>query len=148
MTLDRMTIESEPQQVWSALADGWLYPLWMVGATAVRHVDPSWPQPGSRIRHATGAWPLMLEDSTRVQSGEPERQLVLLVRRWPFGRARLTIGLTPHSGGTEVTLEEDALSGLGAWLPEALKAPVLHVRNTETLTRIGFVAKGRTKVSE
>ena len=40
MTRTTRTIEATPDQVWAVLADGWLYPLWVVGATMV--AAPRW----------------------------------------------------------------------------------------------------------
>jgi len=31
------------EQVWDVLGDGWLYPLWVVGASRIRDVDDGWP---------------------------------------------------------------------------------------------------------
>ena len=46
-----------PEDVWNVLADGWLYGLWVVGASRIRGVDRSWPSPDSRIHHSVGSWP-------------------------------------------------------------------------------------------
>lgn len=43
--------------VWAVLADGWSYPVWVVGASRVRDVDAGWPAVGTRIHHAFGPWP-------------------------------------------------------------------------------------------
>ena len=34
------------KQVWDVLGDGWLYPLWVVGASRIRDVDDGWPAEG------------------------------------------------------------------------------------------------------
>ena len=39
-------MKATPDQVWDVLADGWLYPLWVVGASRMREVDDHWPQEG------------------------------------------------------------------------------------------------------
>jgi hypothetical protein len=144
MTSNRKRIDASPEQVWAILANGWLYPVWMVGATAVRGVDARWPEAGSSINHATGAWPLTVDDTTRVVSSHPPGELTLLLKRWPLGMAEVRLSLSPAgSGGTQVTMEEKAVSGLGARIPDQVKYPLLRWRNNETLTRLGFVARGR-----
>ena len=40
-------IDADPAQVYAVLADGWLYPLWVVGATHMRQVDAHWPAVGA-----------------------------------------------------------------------------------------------------
>ncbi len=46
MTTVERVINTTPQRVWDVLADGWLYPLWVVGATRMREVDEDWPAIG------------------------------------------------------------------------------------------------------
>ena len=55
-------VRATPADVFAVLADGWLYPSWVVGASRVRGVDGTWPQPGSRIHHSVGVWPLLIDD--------------------------------------------------------------------------------------
>ncbi len=43
MSTNSRVVEATPEQVWSILADGWLYPLWVVGASRMRQVDDHWP---------------------------------------------------------------------------------------------------------
>ena len=56
------------EQVWSVLADGWSYAMWVVGASRIRAVDTNWPAPGSRIHHSVGVWPVVLSDHTESVS--------------------------------------------------------------------------------
>jgi uncharacterized protein YndB with AHSA1/START domain len=35
----KRTISAGPEQVWAVLADGWSYPLWVVGASHMREVE-------------------------------------------------------------------------------------------------------------
>ena len=62
-------LQAEPDAVWEILSDGWLYPLWVVGASRIRAVEGSWPMPGSRIHHSVGTWPLLISDETVVEGG-------------------------------------------------------------------------------
>lgn len=144
MSLNTAHLDASPDQVWAVLADGWLYPLWVVGATRMRSVDQAWPARGSGLHHSAGSWPLVLDDSTEVLDCEPERLLRLKARGWPFGEAEVSIELTAEGTGTRVTLREDAVSGPGALLPGALQRPVLTWRNSESLKRLGFLVEGRT----
>lgn len=134
-----------PQQVWDVLADGWLYPLFVVGASRMRAVDESWPAIGSRLHHSVGAWPVLVDDTTEVLAVEPRRHLLLLARAWPAGQAHVDITLRPSNGQTIVTITEDATSGPGAYVPRPLRDAQLHVRNVETLRRLAFLAEGRAR---
>jgi len=136
-------VHASPAQVWRVLADGWLYPLWVVGATRMRDVDDTWPQVGSRLHHSVGSWPLMLDDTTEVVEGRPESLLVLRAHAWPAGRADVTLRLQPSGPETEVVIEEQAASGPSALVPRPLQDPLLHWRNTEALRRLAFLAERR-----
>ncbi len=65
------------------LADGWLYPSWVVGASRVRGVDATWPQPGSRSHHSVGVWPDLIDDHTEEEELVDQRLLLLKARAWP-----------------------------------------------------------------
>src|SRR3712207_8748867 len=77
MTENQRTMQASPDAVWRVLSDGWLYPLWVVGATRMRDVDADWPAPGSRIHHSAGVWPLIVNDETTVEAVEPQRRMRL-----------------------------------------------------------------------
>ena len=47
MSENTRVVAATPDQVWRVLADGWLYPLWVVGATRMRDVDEHWPAVGA-----------------------------------------------------------------------------------------------------
>lgn len=57
MSENTTVINASTDDVWSVLSDGWLYPLWVVGASRMRDVDEDWPAVGSRIHHSVGVWP-------------------------------------------------------------------------------------------
>jgi hypothetical protein len=143
MASNRRFVDATPDQVWDVLSDGWLYPVWVVGATRIRDVDSNWPDAGSKIHHSIGVWPLALDDDSEVVEAIPASLLRLRARGWPLGEATVTIRLTAAAGGTDVVIEEDAVRGLGTLVPEPLRRAVLRVRNTETLRRLAFVAEGR-----
>ena len=125
------------------LSDGWLYPLWVVGATRMREVDDHWPRPGAKLHHSAGVWPLVIDDSTEVLEESPGRMLRLRARGWPAGAAEVEITLRPQGASTVVELREDAVSGPGRLVPSPLRQPMLHVRNIEALGRLAAIAERR-----
>lgn len=138
-------VGTTPAKVWEVLADGWSYPLWVVGATHMRDVDPDWPAVGTRIHHSVGVWPLMLEDDTEVVAMEAERRLELRARAWPTGAARVQIGLTAVDDGTRVTMNEFVESGPGRLVPGAVEGLMLRLRNAESLARLATIAENRSR---
>ena len=145
MSTTSRPISATPEQVWSVLADGWLYPLFVVGASRMRDVDDTWPAVGSCLHHSVGTWPLLIDDTTEVLEVEEDRRIVLKARGWPAGEARVEISLRPTADATVVTIVENATAGPGALVPKPVQDVQLHLRNTETLRRLAFVAEGRTR---
>ena len=88
-----------PSAVWAVLADGWLYPVWVVGAARMREVDEHWPAVGARLHHSVGIWPLLIDDNTEVLESEPEQLLRLRTRGWPAGEAEVVIRLAAVGAG-------------------------------------------------
>jgi uncharacterized protein YndB with AHSA1/START domain len=144
VTVNETTIDATPQQVWDVLADGWLYPLWVVGATRMRAVDDDWPQVGTRIHHSAGVWPAVINDETVVLSAEPAQAIELRAKGWPMGEADVRIELATAGDRTRVRIHEDAVNGPGRLLPGFLRGPLLKWRNTETLRRLAYVVEGRS----
>lgn len=141
------TIAAPPQHVQAALADGWLYPVWVVGATHIRDVDARWPAPGSKLHHRVGAWPLTIKDFSQVLEMEPERLLVLRVRAWPVGQGRVRLELAPVEDGTHVVMREKATGGPARLIPPILVNWLLRARNRESLARLASLAENRYPVS-
>lgn len=138
-------VDATPDQVWAVLADGWLYPLFVVGAARMRAVDDDWPAVGSQLHHSVGSWPLMLDDTTEVLEVEPGHRILLLARAWPAGQAHVDIRLQATGATTLVTITEDATSGPGALVPKPIRDGQLDLRNDETLQRLAYVAEGRRR---
>ena len=136
-------MSTSPERVWDVLADGWLCPLWVVGASRMRDVDEAWPKPGSRIYHSIGVWPMLINDDTEVLEASPEQMLRLKAKGQFLGKAEVLITLTPVGAETDVEISETAISGPGAVIPEAAMAPVMNWRNTETLRRLAYLAERR-----
>jgi uncharacterized protein YndB with AHSA1/START domain len=145
MSINTRTMHATPEQVWEVLADGWLYPLWVVGASRMREVDASWPATGSQLHHSVGSWPLLIDDSTEVLEVQPGSLLVLKARAWPAGSAKVVLHLAAVGAETEVTIEEDALEGPARLMPQGMRDAQLHWRNTETLRRLAYVVERREK---
>ena len=138
-------VDAAPKDVWAVLSDGWLYPMWVVGATRMRNVDDAWPETGSRLHHSAGVWPLVIDDTTESLAVDHERRLELRARGWPLGEAQVVIELSPVDGGRrcEGVLEETAVSGPAALVPKPAETVLLGWRNVETLRRLAFIAEGR-----
>lgn len=145
MSTTSRPITATPEQVWSVLADGWLYALFVVGAARMRDVDDTWPAVGSRLHHSVGVWPALINDTTEVLEVEEHERILLLARAWPAGQAHVEISLQPSNGSTVVTIVEQATSGPGALVPKPIQDVQLHVRNIETLRRLAFVVEGRSR---
>jgi uncharacterized protein YndB with AHSA1/START domain len=140
VTVSRL-IAVEPTRVFSVLADGWSYPLWVVGATHMRRVDPQWPSVGARLHHSVGAWPLLLEDRTEVLAVQPDRRLELRAHAWPGGTARIEILLVPQGTATLVRMAESTENGPGRYIPGPLQRALLYPRNVESLQRLSALAE-------
>ena len=144
MTVVSRTIEAAPEQVWSVLADGWSYPLFVVGASRMRDVDLAWPEVGTRLHHSVGLWPALVDDVTEVLELQPGARLRLRAKGWPLGEAEVEFRLRVEGAGTHVEIEETPTSGPGALVPPPARGLSLRWRNTETLRRLALVAENRT----
>lgn len=134
-----------PEDVFAVMADGWLYPSWVVGASRMRSVDDSWPAEGAQLHHSFGVWPVLIDDTTQVREYDAPRRIVLRARGWPMGEARVVIEVRPSEDGCVVRITEDAVAGPGACIPRWIMNPPLHLRNAETLQRLAFLAEGRAE---
>ena len=136
-------VKTTPQRVWDVLADGWLYPLWVVGATRMREVDDEWPAVGSRIKLSIGMWPALLNDETEILACDPPKLLGLRAKPWPFGQVDVTLELSAYGAGTRVLMTEDVVSGPGKLMPAPVRKPAIVWRNNECLRRLAFIAERR-----
>ena len=143
MSTQARVVKAAPTAVWEVLADGWLYPLWVVGASRIRDVDPSWPEQGSQIAHSVGAWPMLIDDTTEVTECRPGQLLALRARAWPAGEAAVEIRLSGFGPDTEVTIKEDAVTGPGVLVPKPVRDVALSKRNAEALRRLAYLAERR-----
>ena len=129
--------------VWEVLADPWMYPSWVVGASRLRDVEGSWPEAGARIHHSVGAWPLLLDDHTEVLEAHPPRELTLQAKGRPIGEARVVMRVVDDGAGSLITMDETVERGPGAALPDSVVDPFIAWRNREALRRLALIAEGR-----
>jgi len=143
MSAVEISVDATPGHVWRVLADGWLYPLWVVGASRIREVDRTWPETGSKIHHSVGLWPAVLDDNTEVTSCVDGSLLSLRARSWPAGSAQVTIQVRAEGAGARIRLEEDVARGPLRLTPRVLRAPALRWRNRESLRRLAWLSERR-----
>jgi hypothetical protein len=130
-----------PQAVFDVLSDGWTYATWVVGASRIRGVDADFPAPGSKVHHSVGVWPLLIDDQTEVESMDAPHEMQLLASVWPAGEGRIHITCVPQADRTEVTMDEQVVSGPARLVPSAVEGVLLRLRNEETLKRLAFLAE-------
>jgi len=143
MATTTCTAHCSPAEVFDVLADGWLYPSWVVGASRIRDVESSWPAVDAKIHHSFGIWPVLIDDSTSVLEWDPPRRAVLKARGWPMGSAKVVLEVVAGSDGCTITITEDAIEGPGTLVPKVVRDVLIHVRNIETLRRLTYLAEGR-----
>jgi hypothetical protein len=129
------------EQIFAVLRDGWIYPVWVVGASRMRDVDNGWPAPGTKLHHSFGIWPLVIDDTTEVLEIEPDRRLVLEARGWPVGKARVEITVQPDGDDSLVSIAEDVTEGPARLVPEPIRLAGMDVRNRESLRRLAYLAE-------
>jgi len=147
MSRNVRVLRCPPDAVFRVLADGWLFPSWVVGASRMRDVDEAWPDAGSRLHHSIGVWPVLINDATVVKEYDPPRRMVMRAKGWPIGEARVVIEVKPRGDDSVVRIQEEAVSGPGRFVPPPLMDLALHWRNEETLQRLAYLAEGLARTS-
>ena len=147
MSTNVREMSCSPDDVFAVLADGWLFPSWVVGASRMRDVDARWPLEGARLQHSFGVWPMLLNDETEVREWDPPRRMAIRPHGRPIGEALVTIDVKPRGDGCMVRIREDAVTGPATLVPTAIRDVGLHLRNVETLRRLAFLAEGRARDS-
>ena len=145
MATTTRNLSCTPEAVFDVLADGWLYPSWVVGASRIRDVDAAWPAVGAKIHHSFGVWPALIDDSTSVLEWDPPRRAVLKARGWPAGSAEVVLEVEPLPTGCTVRIAEDAVEGPGTLVPKPARDVLIGIRNVETLRRLQYLAEGRAQ---
>jgi hypothetical protein len=147
MAITTRTLSCPPEAVFDVLAEGWLYPSWVVGASRIRDVEPGWPMEGAKIHHSFGVWPALIDDTTSVLEWDPPHRAVLKARGWPVGSAQVVLEVERIADGCEVRISEDALEGPGTLVPKPVRDVLIGVRNSETLRRLEYLAEGRARAA-
>lgn len=129
-----------PAQVWSVLANGWLYSAWVVGASRIRDVDPNWPQAGAKIHHSVGVWPALLSDET-VSLESSAGHLELSAHGWPVGTARVRLHVEKTDDGSLLTMDEYAETVPARWIPTNVQRLSTAPRLKECLNRLALLAE-------
>lgn len=145
MSVNYRLMSCVPERVFDVLANGWLYPGWVVGASRIRAVDLEWPAKDAKIYHSVGTWPVLINDSTSIAEWDPPHKAVLRARAWPLGEGYVVIEAKPRGDGCIVRITEDIEEGPGVFVPKPFRAAMLRIRNKETLDRLAFMAEGRTE---
>ncbi len=146
MVTVRRETSADVDAVWRVLADGWLYPSWVVGASRMRDVDTAWPAVGAKLHHSLGAWPMLINDNTEVVVSVPDRELTLRGRGWPMGEVSIRLELEPlDDGGCLITMSEEPASGPATLLPGPVRTVLMGPRNVETLRRLAYLAEGGSR---
>ncbi|MGV3711446.1 SRPBCC family protein [Pseudolysinimonas sp.] len=143
MSVNVRAMNCRPEHVFTVLADGWVFPTWVVGASRMRDVDEAWPAEGSHLHHSFGVWPVLIDDTSTMLEWDPPRRMVMRPAGWPLGEAQVTIEVKPRGAGCVVRMSEKAVRGPGALVPPPLLDLLLHPRNAETLRRLAFIAEGK-----
>ncbi len=143
MTTNSRLVDATPAEVWDVLADGWLYPVWVVGASRMREVTKDWPAVGAKLHHSVGVWPALLDDHTEVLESVARQSLKLRARAFPAGAADVVITLDAEGAGTRIAIDESVVDGPAAYVPASLEAAAMKWRNSETLRRLAYVVEGR-----
>lgn len=142
MAVNRREIAASPEAVFTVLANGWLFPVWVVGASRMRAVEDRWPAVGAKIHHSVGVWPALIDDSTSMLEWDPPRRAVMQARLWPVGEATVALDVEPAASGCVVTITEVPSSGPFAKVPRPAADGPIKVRNVETLKRLAYLAEG------
>ncbi len=129
------------QQIWEAMADGWMYAQWVVGNSRTRAVDSHRPEPGSAIKHSVGVWPLVISDQTVVESCTPGEELVLRAGVGALGALRITLRLHDIPNGCRVEMIEVPAAGPVRLIPDRLVLAAVYPRNRECLWRLTALAE-------
>ena len=141
MAFTSREVRAAASKAFAVLTDPEDAPRWLVGAQAIRHVDPTWPRPGSRFHHVVGFGPLRIADSTEVVDiDDAAMVLQLKVPRPSLDlRHRRTFRVIGTSSRCVITLQEEPAGRAVGNLVRPVMDPATHVRNHRSLRRLAEV---------
>lgn len=140
-------LPTSPQRAFESLANPQRIGDLVVGARRIRRFDARWPEAGAQLHHSVGVPPLVIRDTTVAIECVADRRLVLKARVWGAGIFVATFELSPHPGGTLLSVHERAVGGLAAL--SALR-PAVHLllgaRNALLCRRFRRLAESRERL--
>jgi hypothetical protein len=142
MTSTARDVHGAVEAVWAVLADAHAFSDWVVGAKEIRAVEEGWPSPGSHFHHTVGWGPFTLQDDTKSLEAVRPRRLVVEARGRPLGRARVALSIEPSGDRTRVTMEEAVTSPTLLRWCNPFFAPLIRLRNAESLRRLAQLVEG------
>jgi uncharacterized protein YndB with AHSA1/START domain len=148
MSENQVDVKSPPERVFDVIADARTYPLWLVGAKRIRHVEEDWPAEGSSFHHTVGMGPLVLHDCTTVTRIERPSVLELEAGIGPLGAAHVVFTVEPTADGSRVVVDEAPSKGvvkaLWRWAGKLVLQASLFSRNLVSLEQLcTYVEAGR-----
>lgn len=144
MARNEVWIDARPEDAFATVADAGSYAHWVVGSTRTEELDGDWPRPGAEFRHRQARGPIAVHDTTAVLAAEPPERLLLEVRARPWVVAEVELRFSPERGGTRIAMTERPTGGLVGALPNVLLDPLVRLRNTEAVRRLGAMAWARS----
>ena len=142
MTEVRRAVHAAPEQIWAVLAEPTTYPRWLVGAQAIRDVEPGFPTPGAEFHHSVGPNDeVTVDDSTTALESDPPNRLQLKVRARPFFVGVVTFRLLPTKAGTEVVMHEEPIGPTRFLAP--ILSPLVVGRNKRSLEHLAELVESR-----
>lgn len=143
MAMIEVTFPHPRAAVFGVLTDPMSYPDWLVGAQAIRGIEPGWPSPGASFHHRVGlGGPVSVADSTTVRAIEAPALLELEVRARPFGRGVSRFELVAEGPSTTVVRFEEHAIGAAA-LANPVAGPLIRRRNQRSMARLASLLDDR-----
>ena len=144
MAVSRIDIGATIDEVFAALADGWTYADWVVGAQTIRGVDEGFPAVGTRLHHRVGVAAATIDDVTEVVECDSPHRLVLRASAGPVGQAAIAFDLAPMGASTSITMQERPIGDEPPAKAARRADRLLRVRNAETLWRLKVLVEQQT----
>ena len=148
MARNQRKIDAPQDAVFEALLDPNVYVEWVVGAKRVRWVDDEWPARGASFGHQLAGTGGVLRDKTTLVDLDEPRSLSLEAYARPFGKADVTISVTPTEGSSFVVVNESISKSSRLRKLKTLFDPMIYLRNVEGLRRLDRIVRQRHNQAE